>query len=169
MHLIAENCIMIHSAVIRRQCLNDVALFDPKLRRGEDWDFWVRVAEKHRAIALDAPVGVVRVAEYASGQLTGDRRAMHVETLTLQQRWLDRPRMRTLPNEARGRLLRQFKATSAWVLASSAIDEAKRGSIRASAYYFAGAFGISSWSATKRLLLAVTTLPAHALRRRTER
>ena len=162
--LISENPIMIHSAVIRRQCVDSVGSFDLRLDRGEDWDFWVRVSEKYPAVTLEAPVAVVRIAEYGSGQLSADRRAMHMETLRLQRQWLNRAKAQALPKRTRRQLYRRFKANSAWVLASSAVNEFKRGSIRSSAYYFGGAFAISPSSAAKRILHAVAMFAAHTLR-----
>ncbi len=48
------------SAVVRRECLDDVGLFDESLRGVEDWDFWLRAAKRHAIGFVNEPLTVMR-------------------------------------------------------------------------------------------------------------
>ena len=167
-HLLGDNPIMMHTAVIRRRCLDSLPLFDPTVCRGEDWDFWVRLSENNRAIALNEPVGVVRMSRSTSRQLTADRRAMHTDSVRLQARWLELPRALSLSTRDRDRLRKQLRRTNAWLLASGGIDEIKRGAISTGCRYVLGALTIDLPSALRRLLLASAMVVARPRRRSTK-
>ncbi|MBN8645744.1 MAG: glycosyltransferase family 2 protein [Planctomycetes bacterium] len=57
-----ESCVFpVHAQVIRRNAIG-AARFDPALRIGEDWDFWLRVSEGGASwTALDRVVGIYRM------------------------------------------------------------------------------------------------------------
>ena len=42
--LLADNIMVVEAPLIRRRALEDVGGFDPRIRRGEDWDLWIRLA-----------------------------------------------------------------------------------------------------------------------------
>lgn len=48
------------SAVVRRECLDDLGLFDESLRGVEDWDFWLRAAKRHSIGFVNEPLTVMR-------------------------------------------------------------------------------------------------------------
>ncbi len=45
--LLNENFIVASSTVVRRSCYDVVGLYDVKLRHGEDWDMWLRLADRY--------------------------------------------------------------------------------------------------------------------------
>lgn len=48
------------SAVVRRECLDDLGSFDESLRGVEDWDFWLRAAKKYSIGFVNEPLTVMR-------------------------------------------------------------------------------------------------------------
>lgn len=56
MHLCYSNIAPVHAFMIRAQTIRDTGYFDPKRKACEDYDFWLRCAEKgkHFALAPDA-------------------------------------------------------------------------------------------------------------------
>jgi glycosyltransferase involved in cell wall biosynthesis len=44
--LLRDNCIPVLTAVIRRQCFDDVGFFNERLKALSDWEFWLRLALK---------------------------------------------------------------------------------------------------------------------------
>jgi len=46
-----DNFICLSSAVLKREVFDSAGLFDESLRMSEDWEFWLRVALKHRFVA----------------------------------------------------------------------------------------------------------------------
>lgn len=54
--VVKDNPIMCGSApMIRRQCLDQVGLFDQSLSSAEDWDMWIRIAEKYEFAVVREP------------------------------------------------------------------------------------------------------------------
>jgi len=63
-----ENNVLIgapSSALIRRDCLEAVGLFDPKMWSCEDWELWVRLAQRYEVRLL--PEAMTVRYDYASG------------------------------------------------------------------------------------------------------
>jgi len=54
--LLFWNHITCSTVMVRRRCFDDVGLFDPQLRVGEDWDMWVRIAKKYDLAYVDRPL-----------------------------------------------------------------------------------------------------------------
>ncbi|MEW5983879.1 MAG: glycosyltransferase family A protein [Acidobacteriota bacterium] len=48
------------SAVVRRECLDDVGVFDEELWGVEDWDMWLRVAKKYSIGFVNQPLTIMR-------------------------------------------------------------------------------------------------------------
>ncbi|MEM9907315.1 MAG: glycosyltransferase family A protein [Cyanobacteria bacterium P01_D01_bin.44] len=60
--VIEDNPIMCGSIpMIRRQCFERVGLFDQSLRSAEDWDMWIRIAEKYEFAVVKGPLVRYRV------------------------------------------------------------------------------------------------------------
>ena len=72
--LLAQRCTVLTSSVVaRRQALVDAGLFDETLRRGQDFDLWVRVAFRWpRFVYTTDPLVIRRVHGH---NLSGDRTA----------------------------------------------------------------------------------------------
>jgi glycosyltransferase involved in cell wall biosynthesis len=51
------------SVIVRRDCFNQVGLFDPALRMGEDWDMWLRLSARWSGAYMQDPLVVYRVTE----------------------------------------------------------------------------------------------------------
>jgi glycosyltransferase involved in cell wall biosynthesis len=50
------------TVLVRRDCLQRVGLFDERLRTGEDWDLWMRLAAHFEHVRVARPLTVVSVA-----------------------------------------------------------------------------------------------------------
>ncbi|MEA5465664.1 glycosyltransferase family 2 protein [Leptothoe sp. PORK10 BA2] len=60
--VIEENPIMCGSTpMVRRQCFESVGLFDQNLRSAEDWDMWIRIAEKYEFAVIKEPLVRYRI------------------------------------------------------------------------------------------------------------
>ncbi|MEO0456087.1 MAG: glycosyltransferase family A protein [Cyanobacteria bacterium P01_A01_bin.114] len=54
--VVEANPIMCGSTpMMRRACFESAGLFDPSLRSAEDWDLWIRIAEKYEFALIQAP------------------------------------------------------------------------------------------------------------------
>jgi glycosyltransferase involved in cell wall biosynthesis len=54
--LLYGNFIVASSILVRKACYQKVGLYDPKLRYGEDWDMWLRLAYHYDFGYLDSPL-----------------------------------------------------------------------------------------------------------------
>ncbi len=61
--LCITNFINIQTVLLRRQCINDVGLFEEDIKYVEDWIYWVKVAKKYQFHYIDKPLGLYRVHE----------------------------------------------------------------------------------------------------------
>ncbi|MEO0458098.1 MAG: glycosyltransferase family 2 protein, partial [Cyanobacteria bacterium P01_A01_bin.114] len=60
--VVEANPIMCGSTpLVRRECFESAGLFDPSLRSAEDWDLWIRIAEKYEFAVIQAPLVCYRV------------------------------------------------------------------------------------------------------------
>ena len=55
-HLLFWDHITCSTVMVRRRCFDDVGLFDPQLRVGEDWDMWIRIAKTYDVAYIDRPL-----------------------------------------------------------------------------------------------------------------
>lgn len=60
--LLTGNAFSTPTVIVRRQCFQEVGLFDEKLRTGEDWDMWLRLAAHFECIYVARPLALVRRA-----------------------------------------------------------------------------------------------------------
>ncbi len=63
--LLAGNMFATPTALVRRDCFDRVGLFDARLRTGEDWDMWMRLAAHFECVRVARPLTVVRTADRA--------------------------------------------------------------------------------------------------------
>ncbi len=61
--LCLTNFINIQTVLLRRQCINDVGLFEEDIKYVEDWIYWVKVARNFTFYYIDEPLGRYRVHE----------------------------------------------------------------------------------------------------------
>lgn len=61
--LIFRNTVMTSSVVMRCAVVNDVGLFKEDLNVSEDWDYWIRIAEKHRLFHINERLVMYRRLE----------------------------------------------------------------------------------------------------------
>lgn len=50
------NFLPVHSALVRRACIQEAGGFDAKLRALEDWDLWLRIALRYRFDRVEEPL-----------------------------------------------------------------------------------------------------------------
>ena len=60
--MLAGNIFATPTALVRRECFDAVGLFDTRLRTGEDWDMWMRLAAHFESVRVARPLTTVRVA-----------------------------------------------------------------------------------------------------------
>jgi glycosyltransferase involved in cell wall biosynthesis len=60
-HILRDNCIPVVTAVIRRECLDDVGFFDERLKALSDWEFWLRLALKWKIVFVPEVLALYRV------------------------------------------------------------------------------------------------------------
>lgn len=71
--LLHANRLVLSSVVVRRECLEEYGGFDESLPLAQDWDLWLRVAERWQVAALPEPLTGYRLHPE---QRTRDQRAM---------------------------------------------------------------------------------------------
>lgn len=65
--ILKGNYIYVPSVIARKRALEAVGLFDPTLPPLEDWETWIRIAEKYDVGALNEPVAIYREASRVGG------------------------------------------------------------------------------------------------------
>ena len=163
--LLTENFIMMHAAVLRRSCIDAVGGFNPAVWRNEDWDLWVRITARYPVVAVTEPVGIVRMAEWTSDQLTANQKLMYRTATELQEQWLQLPRAKELPSLALRQARRQLAGNNAWNLASTAFQQCKLGHLRSAAAAAVGAMRLSPSAALGRFAQPLMTMLGYNLRR----
>jgi glycosyltransferase involved in cell wall biosynthesis len=85
--LLAGNFIPGMTALIRRECFTEVGLFDETLAY-EDWDFWLRVAERHLFAYIPQPTACYRIS--AGSMVHTATLRMAESDVGIYRRWLRR-------------------------------------------------------------------------------
>jgi glycosyltransferase involved in cell wall biosynthesis len=88
--ILLDSLICIITAVVRRDVFDELGGFDEQLRTGEDYEFWIRVALRHRCLKVDRPVaryrlhegGTTRVPRPTSNEYVVVERALRSHGLT---------------------------------------------------------------------------------------
>jgi glycosyltransferase involved in cell wall biosynthesis len=119
--LLEGNFVPTSTVLARRRCLLEVGLFNPGMMTLEDYDLWVRLAERYEVEAVGEPVAIYRTRSESSGQLTSDRSFLDREHKEVFERLLRLPRAAAAP---RGQLARARKRHLEVVYGSLVFDAA---------------------------------------------
>lgn len=106
--LLERNFVPDLSVVARKSKLVEVGLFNEGLFGGEDWDMWLRLAERWHAAAVEEAVALYRSPDVASGQLCSDSVGMYRQLLRVQELAFGLSRARSAPRAARRRVRRSL-------------------------------------------------------------
>lgn len=60
--MLVGNIFATPTTLVRRECFDTVGLFDTRLRTGEDWDMWMRLAAHFESVRVARPLTLVRTA-----------------------------------------------------------------------------------------------------------
>jgi glycosyltransferase involved in cell wall biosynthesis len=132
--LLERNFVPDPSVVARKGKLIEVGLFNQGLGGGEDWDMWLRLAERWHAAALGEAVALYRSPDATSGQMCSDSVGMYRHLLRVQEMALELPRARAAPRAVRRRVRQRLLdlAYEAMVFeAGQALSDGDRESARA--------------------------------------
>jgi glycosyltransferase involved in cell wall biosynthesis len=105
---LSGNVLYLNSAVVRKHCILEVGPFDPSAPLMEDWDFWMRLAERYPVISVHRPVATVRAPALLSNHRSSNRVGLARDALLVQKKGLDLPRGRSLPTAVRRKLRRKY-------------------------------------------------------------
>ena len=93
--LFGRNFILTSTVVVRRECLDEVGLFDETLKSCEDYDLWLRIIEKFPIYFLNEPLGYYR---QSANSLDSNREQMLATNLRAREKAFSRnPELRNLP------------------------------------------------------------------------
>ena len=92
--LLRRNFIYVPSVLVRKEALKAVGMFDPdpRLRGTEDWDAWIRLAEKYDVEVINEPMAVYRDFSRTSGQTSSNRPRMYKSSACTLAKALNLPR-----------------------------------------------------------------------------
>jgi glycosyltransferase involved in cell wall biosynthesis len=90
--LLEGNFIATSTVVVRKDAVAEAGWFDPALDKLEDYDLWIRIAERSWIDAVPEPVSVYRVRGETSGQKTSDRAAHERQHKRLHRKLLSEGR-----------------------------------------------------------------------------
>jgi len=85
--LLLGNFIPAISASVKRECFNEVGIFDPSLPSLEDWEMWIRLAKKYKFRFIKQPLQIIY---YTKDSLTANvDNFLRSEKLILQKHYVD--------------------------------------------------------------------------------
>jgi glycosyltransferase involved in cell wall biosynthesis len=117
------------SVVVRRSCFATTGLFDDSLVCADDWDLWIRLAERFKALALPIPVGVYRSPGPAANTTTSNFPLAYRTVISIQTRALGLDRAKSAPwslrHSTQKDLLNLASDRLIW-MASNALDKGLR-------------------------------------------
>lgn len=100
--LLGQNFIPCGSAIFRRSCLTGVGSLDEGVPGIDDWDFWIRVAERFEVVATEQPVFSWRRSSPGSGQgSSSGARMARMAVRQFRERWMRLGRAAQAPRSAR--------------------------------------------------------------------
>jgi len=100
--LLGQNFIPCGSAVFRRSCLAGVGLLDERVPGIDDWDLWIRMAERFDVIAAEQPVFSWRRSSPGSGQgSSSGARMARMAVRQFRERWMHLGRAAQAPRSTR--------------------------------------------------------------------
>jgi glycosyltransferase involved in cell wall biosynthesis len=59
--LLADCRVAVQTAVVRRTVFDEIGMFDESLSAADDWDMWIRIADRYRVTAIPEPLATIRV------------------------------------------------------------------------------------------------------------
>lgn len=139
--LLAGNFIQMPSVIARRQSLIETGLFHSNIM-AEDWEMWLRLAERFPVIAVEEAVAIYRKGSPLSGQLTSNRVMMTRWTLSVQEEVLRGDRARAAPRAKRRKTRRGLRHLVYDALLYEAADALSAGNKQASRNYVHAALRI---------------------------
>lgn len=84
--LFKTNFIPFGTAVVRRQCLEDLGGFDERYRMGIDWDLWLRISTRYEFQFVDAITYMYRVWP---GQMSNNWRGRYEAAFRIMEKFLN--------------------------------------------------------------------------------
>jgi hypothetical protein len=100
--LLGQNFIPCGSAVFRRSSLMCVGLLDERVPGIDDWDCWIRMAERFNVIATEQPVFSWRQSSPGSGQgSSSGARMVRMAVRQFRERWMRLGRAAQAPRSIR--------------------------------------------------------------------
>jgi Glycosyl transferase family 2 len=100
--LLGQNFIPCGSAVFRRSCLMSVGLLDERVPGIDDWDLWLRLAERFNVTAMEQPVFSWRRSAPGSGQgSSSGARMVRMAVRQFRQHWMHLSRAAQAPHSMR--------------------------------------------------------------------
>jgi len=151
--LLRWNFIPCPTVVFRRECLDRVGLLEEEAQGVEDWDLWVRIAERYSVIAVDEPVAIWRQSTSASGQFTSHEEKLHrCASHLLRHKWLHLPRANAAGPAQRRRALRDFAAQASQQLVWTVASRLKAGRLLESARLALAATRMYPLSVSRKIL-----------------
>lgn len=165
--LLERPCLQPSTVLLRKSVFEAIGGFDPTLRRVEDWELWLRLADSHRTVGI-AEVHVDRLASAAPA-----------EEMLLWYRRLVKllgPRIDALPSREQARVRATHALTQGLLLAQLGHTREARSQIglawrlrprswRPPAYLIRTVIGERAWEAGKRVARATAYPVARALGR----
>ncbi|HEY6333086.1 MAG TPA: glycosyltransferase family 2 protein [Blastocatellia bacterium] len=115
------------SVVVRRTSLATTGLFDQTLACADDWDLWIRLAERFRVLASPAPVGIYRAASTAANNTTSNFALAYKTAISIQTRGLQLERAKAAPWRLRRSTRRHLLNRASDVLIWTAADALENG------------------------------------------
>lgn len=107
--LLGQNFIPCGGAVFRRSCLLRVGPLDEGVPGIDDWDFWIRMAERFEVIAAERPVFKWRQSSPGSGQgSSAGARMVRMAVRQFRTRWMRLERAAEAPRAVRREAWRAF-------------------------------------------------------------
>jgi glycosyltransferase involved in cell wall biosynthesis len=132
--LLGQNFIPCGSVVFRRSCLMGVEGFDERVPGIDDWDFWIRMAERFNVIATEQPVLSWRRSSPDSGQVSSSgARMARMAVRQFRERWMHLGRAAQAPRSTRRAAWYAFSGGMARHLVWEAVRAQAAGRTRQSA------------------------------------
>jgi glycosyltransferase involved in cell wall biosynthesis len=107
--LLEGNFIQVPSVLVRRECLVEIGLFRSGLQGVEDWDAWLRLAERFPIKAVEEAVAVYRCSNSSSSQMSSDRVYMFRRMMLAQKLAMRSERARAGTFVRRRKVRRRFR------------------------------------------------------------
>ncbi len=93
------------TVVFRKQCIDEVGLFDENLLGSGDWDMWLRIAKDHQLACVEEPLALYRVHATNTTKLLYHTKAIRSEHEQVLRKAFQAPEARSLPEAIRNQAL----------------------------------------------------------------